>query len=173
VAVEVIQSALSSAFKPLPTISSPRWNNALTIQPGAEALSASASFERLLAPDEIPMNTAATLGPLFSTQQTREIWSEVLESRFTPSGYFRCAVSPYRCYLFSGDKQTLVSAIDDESAIHAAKRRPWKVTTIELVEMVRPSDMKERKYDLVPTLGLSVWNLPDFVWKLTVVNLAT
>jgi hypothetical protein len=119
------------------------------------------------------MNTAATLGPLFSTQQTREIWSEVLESRFTPSDYFRCAVSPYRCYLFSGDKQTLVSAIDDESAIHAAKRRPWKVRTVELVEIVHPADMKERKHNLVPTLGVSAWNLPDFVWKLTVVNLAT
>jgi hypothetical protein len=84
--------------------------------------------------------------------------------------YFSCAVSPYRCYLLSGDKQTLVSAIDEESAIHAAKRRPWKVRTVELVEMVHPDDMKERKRNLVPTLGMSVWNLPDFVWKLTVIN---
>jgi hypothetical protein len=95
----------------------------------------------------------------------------MLDCRFTSSDYLRQAVSPYHCYLFSGDKQTLVSAIDDESAIHAAKRRSWKVTTIERVELVRPADIEKRKRDQVPTLGLAAWKLPDFIWKLTIVPL--
>jgi hypothetical protein len=111
------------------------------------------------------------LVPLFELQQTREVWSELLESRFTVSDYFSRAVSPYHCYLFTGEKQTLVSATDDEAAIHAAKRRPWKVMTVERVEMVHPRDIEERKRNQVPALGVNAWKLPDFVWTLTVVRL--
>ena len=108
---------------------------------------------------------------LFQIQPTREVWSELLDSRFTVSDYLSHAISPYHCYLFTGEKQILISATDDEWAIHAAKRRSWKITTIERVEIVHPPDIEERKRRQVPTLGLNAWKLPDFVWTLTAVSL--